>query len=436
VWRVTAIDRQGREVARVELATGELTIGRDADRQMVLPSASVSRRHARLVVTGAQPCIVDEGSANGVLVNGVRITVPTAVDSATRIDLAEFRLQVESVLAGQVAASPGPVAERRSVPTGELVRLIAEGGPYDGRIFEVPLTDMVVGRAVDNDLVLDDPSLSRKHARIRRAGKNRIEVEDLGSSNGSFINGRKVGRGSAGPGDQLRFGELAFRIEDDVAGSTRYVGEGGGAPAATGQLVALIGGAVATLVVVITAMVVLLRKPTPVQASGKEGISKIAKQAEQHLKAGKQLYAEKRYTDAKVELEAAFELDPANAEVRRLKLLAMRAPDDDRALQTALAAATIGDRKGLDTGLRLIDEITPGSPARAQLQSKLTTALIKYGVNKYNDRDYAEGAWALCRSYEVSSTEARADPRASRTLKDAEKRLAKDRTYTRCRAAQ
>ncbi|HEX9103571.1 MAG TPA: FHA domain-containing protein, partial [Polyangia bacterium] len=99
MWRISALDRDGREVGRFELVAGELTIGRDADRQLVLPSASVSRRHARLYLDGGQPCIVDEGSANGVIVDGVRITQPTYVHAGTRIDVAEFRLAVEPLTA-------------------------------------------------------------------------------------------------------------------------------------------------------------------------------------------------------------------------------------------------------------------------------------------------------------------------------------------------
>src|SRR4051812_29766713 len=99
MWRISALDRDGRGVGRFELVAGELTIGRDADRQLILPSASVSRRHARVYLDGSgQPCIVDEGSANGVIVDGVRITQPTYVNSATRIDVAEFRLAVEPMM--------------------------------------------------------------------------------------------------------------------------------------------------------------------------------------------------------------------------------------------------------------------------------------------------------------------------------------------------
>src|SRR5260370_21506793 len=115
MWRISALDRDGREVGRTELVAGELTIGRDSDRQLILPSASVSRRHAKLYVDGGQPCIVDEGSANGVIVDGVRITQPTYVNAATRIDVAEFHLSIEPVNAG-VSVPAHPSARPTPVP--------------------------------------------------------------------------------------------------------------------------------------------------------------------------------------------------------------------------------------------------------------------------------------------------------------------------------
>src|SRR5260370_38146486 len=133
MWRISALDRDGREVGRTELVAGELTIGRDSDRQLILPSASVSRRHAKLYVDGGQPCIVDEGSANGVIVDGVRITQPTDINAATRIDLAEFRLALEPLMPAGEPMIPGPPLEPMSgnvgavPPLSPTMRLLAEG---------------------------------------------------------------------------------------------------------------------------------------------------------------------------------------------------------------------------------------------------------------------------------------------------------------------
>ena len=276
MWRVIATDKEGRELSRKELDAGEFTLGRDADRQMVLQSPSVSRRHCRVRVDAGGVSIIDDGSANGVMVNGARIAAntPTPIPPGTRCEIAEFRLTVEAVgmapppppmapppmmqqpmapppmsgLPGMVPQGPPPMMAPQPMmspqpmqmqmsgqpmgmappmmggpPPGggpaDLVRLIAEGGQYNGRVFDLPaLNELTVGRGVGNELVLDDPSMSRKHSKIKRMGGGRIEIEDLNSANGTYINGRKISTAQAGPGDTVRFGEVMFRLDGGGGG--------------------------------------------------------------------------------------------------------------------------------------------------------------------------------------------------------------------------
>ena len=69
-----------------------------------------------------------------------------------------------------------------------------------------------LGRASDNDVVLDDPRVSRHHARIRRRGKA-FYLFDLASSNGTWVNGQRFYRLLLMDGDKIRLGnsELVFR---------------------------------------------------------------------------------------------------------------------------------------------------------------------------------------------------------------------------------
>jgi pSer/pThr/pTyr-binding forkhead associated (FHA) protein len=425
MWRIIALDKDAREVARAELTAGEVSIGRDPDRQLQLNSASVSRRHARIVANGAQLLVFDDGSANGIMVNGNRVGTPTPVDARSKIEIADFRIVVESTAAAEATPSVAPFA---TASVAESLRLVAQGGPYDARVFPV-IGEVMVGRAAENQLVLDDPSLSRKHARLQGNG-HRLEVEDQGSSNGTFVNGRKVGRALAGPGDMIRFGELSFRIEDE-RGMGRPSNDGG-----FGSVLALVGGGGVTIIILITAMVVTLRKPPVLQASGKDAIAKIAKQAEQHLKAGKARFDEKKWVEAKSELDATIELDPANVEARRMKAIAAHAPEDERELGSALNALGANDRRGIETALRLREEILQGSQARQQLDQKLTSRLIQYGLQCASSRDYADTSWALCRAYEIDPAAARSDARVSTELHEAEKRLTHDRGFVPCRAAR
>ncbi len=64
-----------------------------------------------------------------------------------------------------------------------------------------------IGRAPDNDVVLDDPSVSGHHARLSWSGATLV-VEDLSSSNGTFVDGRRVRSERMRPGQELRFGQV------------------------------------------------------------------------------------------------------------------------------------------------------------------------------------------------------------------------------------
>ena len=94
---------------------------------------------------------------------------------------------------------------------GELNLEIVEG-PGAGReiIVDRPL---VLGRAEDADVVLDDGEVSRHHARITPAGDGGATVEDLDSTNGTFVNQNElVGPAHLGPGDDLLLGVTVLRM--------------------------------------------------------------------------------------------------------------------------------------------------------------------------------------------------------------------------------
>lgn len=94
-----------------------------------------------------------------------------------------------------------------------VVRL--RNGPYAGRLFEVQ-TALRVGRHPYNEISLPDPAVSRYHCWIT-ATDTGVFVEDLASSNGTWINGRQVRvRQKLNPGDILRVGhtELLFSQEE------------------------------------------------------------------------------------------------------------------------------------------------------------------------------------------------------------------------------
>ena len=113
-------------------------------------------------------------------------------------------------------------------------------------------------------------------------------------------------------------------------------------------------------------IVFLVRKPTPVQAPGKDAIARISRQADAHVRQGRHAASAIASTlEAKSELDQALELDPANVEARRLRNLAVRAPEDEKLASAAIVKIGIGDKKALDEAMQLLDDTTDGTPAHA-----------------------------------------------------------------------
>jgi adenylate cyclase len=86
-----------------------------------------------------------------------------------------------------------------------------KGGPAGQRFELREGTSLVVGRALTSDLPVVHPTVSRRHAELR-AHPESVEVIDLGSSNGTFLNGVRVERAHARAGDTIRFGTCEFEL--------------------------------------------------------------------------------------------------------------------------------------------------------------------------------------------------------------------------------
>jgi diguanylate cyclase (GGDEF)-like protein len=88
-----------------------------------------------------------------------------------------------------------------------------------GQVFALDGTDHVVGRGTEADVWVEDAGVSRRHARISCRSDGRYFVEDLGSTNGTFIASRRVDVSEIRPGDRIQIGPhviLRFAITDDA----------------------------------------------------------------------------------------------------------------------------------------------------------------------------------------------------------------------------
>ncbi len=108
-----------------------------------------------------------------------------------------------------------------SLPPRVVARLSCQAGPAAGQEFELTGDEMVLGRANDADISIPDTSVSRKHVRFRQMADG-WAVQDLGSGNGTLLNGEPVQEETPlRPGDSIVVGDTELNFVDPEQGTDR-----------------------------------------------------------------------------------------------------------------------------------------------------------------------------------------------------------------------
>jgi pSer/pThr/pTyr-binding forkhead associated (FHA) protein len=143
-----------------------------------------------------------------------------------RLGLGEFGIQTRVAQPPEEEARPQAPAEhgrtmvysaagRVAAPLEERARARAETALLllDGKRMVIGAAGVTIGRSRQCDIVIDDPNVSREHAEIRPRGGSWV-LTDLGSTNGSSLNGRRVsGAEVIRPGDEIELGTVAVTFE-------------------------------------------------------------------------------------------------------------------------------------------------------------------------------------------------------------------------------
>ncbi len=201
--RITAPDGS-REVALSE----KLVVGRVGGVGLVLDDKGISRRHCEFEKSGTGWTLRDLGSSNGTLVNGEKAS--------------------ERVLADGDRIRVGGIAITFLERDADFA-LNFSAGEHQGR--EVPLTAerTTLGRRPDNAIPLVDVKVSGVHLEIVKEGDGFV-LRDLGSTNGTFLDGRKVTEVALSHGDRVKFGENEFSFVDLRRGEGAAAAAADGAP--------------------------------------------------------------------------------------------------------------------------------------------------------------------------------------------------------------
>ncbi len=96
-------------------------------------------------------------------------------------------------------------------------RFVLKSGPGAGQVFTLEKEESFIGREMSNEIVINDPEVSRRHARVYLQGANYV-IEDLGSTNGTSVNGQRLmGPYMLRPGEMVTFGEHTNLLFEAVA---------------------------------------------------------------------------------------------------------------------------------------------------------------------------------------------------------------------------
>jgi len=184
-------------------------IGRDPQLEITIVDPVVSREHARLRWDEGWQ-LVDADSKNGIYVDGKRraevpVTDTVLVRLGDAVEGPTVRISIED-----------PDATRRDVGSRWDESTIDVGAPIappPAPPETIPAGALTIGRSPDNDIVVRDVLASRRHAIVHN-GPSGLEIEDLGSVNGTFVGGARVTRARLADGDVVTIGNTDFSVQE------------------------------------------------------------------------------------------------------------------------------------------------------------------------------------------------------------------------------
>lgn len=431
-WRLEIVGADGER--RAVPLSKEVVVGRDRDVGLRLDDQSVSRKHARLYFDDQGALWVEDlGSGNGVYVNGARIREATAVASRAKLKLGVFTLTPEDVkgpdlaLAKARAKDDAALPDKAKVPakpagppppTGCALR--GKAGAFLNKDFVLVKPVVKVGRVADgNDIAVQDNSVSREHARFTRAGRGYV-LRDLGSANGTSVNGERILEHPVTGGDLVRFGTVEF----EYFGPPPIVHQPLD-PKKKRQLIlgsAGLGGLLLLLFVLKLAAPAPGDAPPPPTTATEDAIV----EAERHVGLAQDERREENWERSRKEYQEAVQLDPINLDARK----GLKEVEKEILMKQTVDRAKQRVDVGQDEeGVELFLKIDPSSiyypRAQAEIE-RLASLLVRRYLELCHTATHAEDQQGIvdgCGHYLNLICNSRADEDTLKRVRAAEKKL-------------
>lgn len=186
------------------LVDSEYKIGAQEGSALKIDAPGVAPHEASLTVSGETVSLVPKSGSEQIKVNGKVVTESVVLTHGDAISISNLTFD----LVDPKKRPAPPVSAIKK--TSHLWRLIPLNSALSGREFNIEAT-VILGRSKECDITLGVSHLSRRHAELRVMPSG-LEVIDLNSSNGTYVNGKKVAKALLKAGDELSFDTLRFKV--------------------------------------------------------------------------------------------------------------------------------------------------------------------------------------------------------------------------------
>ncbi|NMB75889.1 MAG: FHA domain-containing protein [Myxococcales bacterium] len=301
--KLKIIDSSGRE-REVEITTQPKVFGRGEDSDVVLGSRSVSRHHVKMWDEAGKVMVEDLTNGQATKLAGELVSGSFELPPGVPMEVGAFIFQLPA---------PEPVAtEQAPTEQAPVPLLVGTRGPTKDIEIELDEGDNSIGRDPNSTVAIEDPSISRMHARLQiQAG--RFTLIDMRSSNGTFVNNKRIEQVDLVSGDVLRFGNLEFRFlyGEPVRPS--------GMPRR--KKLMLIGGGVLALFLIIGIAAKSCGAPPPKASDGGPVEPQVPDEvlAEQALMQARSFISELNWDEAEKAVETALNHYPISPEGKKLQ---------------------------------------------------------------------------------------------------------------------
>ncbi len=218
--------------ATLEITGEKVVIGREEGCDLRLDDPEISRRHVEVTLRGdGRYEVNDLGSRNGTIVDGERISGAVVLRGDEKIEIGDSVIKVEGDHDSGATRMAAPGGETKIAAVSEPMVLTGSEGPGKGTKITAGGDEVVIGRDDACDVVLDDDEVSRRHVSLKGLPGGAAEINDLGSRNGTTVDGKQVTDPmTLSGGETVKIGQSIFTAGAPAGGDPGATRIGGPPP--------------------------------------------------------------------------------------------------------------------------------------------------------------------------------------------------------------